>query len=96
MNDLTVKLTSEEFRTIYNAKCSVYGIIQNLEHVLNEAMLNQLRMVCEDLESGTSRVMGEMDAEDGKRREHYEPLLGAMGACAERAAVALVARHGGN
>ena len=79
MNDLTVKLTREEFRTIYNAKCSVYGIIQNLERVLSETMLNQLRRVCEGLESGTSRVMGELDAEDDKRREHYETVAEEYG-----------------
>ena len=74
MNELPVKLTREEFRDIYNAKCSVHGIIQNMEHVLSETMLNQLRKVYDVLDSSTSRVMDMLDARDDLRRKHYEAV----------------------
>lgn len=75
----SVELTGDEFKAIWNAKCSLAHLLYTLEDVLAAPLLKDLRKIKNEIDSAVSRPIALKDAEDERRQSHYRAVAEEMG-----------------
>ena len=68
----TVTLTREEYRAIWNARCSLSSIVSKLESVLHKELIVDLRKIQNQILMAQTRAQKEIDDEFDRRNAHYE------------------------
>jgi hypothetical protein len=72
-------LTSDEFSTIHNAKCSLHSVAQRLEGVINDALHKQLIDAIAELDRGLERAYELDDQVVDRNCEHYDGIADEIG-----------------